>query len=265
VAKRRELRAEESYTVLKISFIFKTSQYYSFFTRNSISASFDPLSICIPKNHSTPEHYYNTMSDTKQSPVSSTRARTSTCVIACTMSSDEESCEEEIPECFTCPLTLEIMEDPLMDRRGNNFERGAIVEWLNRGNTTCPLTRQPLTYSKLIPNAGLRTRIERWKRDKGMIVPSKTDEKPSTSLCMIEAPPNSLMEMRLNYSILASFAFDASNDQQQQQQPRSGRRSRRGSLQNDNYDISPATRRRRLTDILDSALSALRRSPGTDG
>jgi hypothetical protein len=199
------------------------------------------------------------MSGTDQSPVSITRTRTSTCT-----SSDEASYEEEIPECFTCPLTLGIMEDPLMDRRGRNFERDAIVEWLNRGNNTCPLTRQPLTYSKLIPNAALRMRIERWKRDKGMRIPSRTDEKPSTSLYMIEAPPNSLMDMRLNYSILVSFAFDASNDQQQQQQPRSGRRSGRRSLRNGNHSISSATRRRRLTGILDSVLSALRRSPVTD-
>lgn len=81
-------------------------------------------------------------------------------------SSDDEEEEEEQPDpSFICPLTLEVMRDPLMDRKGLNFERHAIVEWLNRGNATCPLTREPLSYSKLVPNAALRLKIEQWKKD----------------------------------------------------------------------------------------------------
>ena len=75
------------------------------------------------------------------------------------------------PSNFICPLTLEIMSDPLMTCKNHlNFERSAIVEWLNRGNTTCPLTREPLSYSKLVPNAALRLQIEQWKRDHGIPV-----------------------------------------------------------------------------------------------
>jgi hypothetical protein len=73
-----------------------------------------------------------------------------------------------IPESFICPLTLEIYRDPLMLRCGKiNFERKAIVEWLDRGNDSCPLTRQPLSYSLLVPNAKLRVEVEEWKRKHG--------------------------------------------------------------------------------------------------
>lgn len=75
--------------------------------------------------------------------------------------------QNEIPESFFCPMTLEIMEDPVMTRLGSNFERKAIIEWINRGNITCPLTRQPLSYSKLIPNSALRKQIEEWKQAHG--------------------------------------------------------------------------------------------------
>ena len=84
---------------------------------------------------------------------------------------EDDEDEDSPPSDFICPLTLEIMSDPLMTCKNHmNFERSAIVEWLNRGNTTCPLTREPLSYSKLVPNAALRLQIEQWKRDKGIPV-----------------------------------------------------------------------------------------------
>jgi hypothetical protein len=196
-------------------------------------------------------------------------------------SSDEEaSCSEhEIPEAFVCPLTLEIMKDPLMDRRGMNFERKAIVEWLNRGNHTCPLTREPLSYSKLIPNAALRMKMKRWKQEHGLLEPSgskstssaiKEDygsEKHPEFLCMIEAPANSMMDVRWNNQIISSLLVNA--DRQIVQRPttpttaatrQTGNR-RFMMRRTDNQTMSPASRRRSLVSVLDSALSAVRRSP----
>lgn len=69
-----------------------------------------------------------------------------------------------IPDDFICPLTLEMMEDPLMTRSGLNFEREVILKWLNQGNSTCPLTRTPLSPSMLVPNAALRNRIRQWQK-----------------------------------------------------------------------------------------------------
>ena len=84
---------------------------------------------------------------------------------------DDDDDPDSPPSNFICPLTLEIMSDPLMTCKNHlNFERSAIVEWLNRGNTTCPLTREPLSYGKLVPNAALRLQIEQWKRDHGIPV-----------------------------------------------------------------------------------------------
>ena len=71
--------------------------------------------------------------------------------------------DESIPENFVCPLTLELMTDPLVSKHGHSFERTAVLKWLEKGNTTCPITRQPLTMSMLIPNVSLRLRIRAWK------------------------------------------------------------------------------------------------------
>ena len=67
-----------------------------------------------------------------------------------------------IPHHFVCPLTLEIMTDPLHSKYGHDFERAAILDWLDQ-NDTCPITRQPLSPSMLISNTSLRLRIHAWK------------------------------------------------------------------------------------------------------
>ncbi|KAL0553368.1 hypothetical protein IC582_007262 [Cucumis melo] len=49
------------------------------------------------------------------------------------------------PKDFVCPITGQIFSDPVTLETGQTYERRAIQEWLKRGNTTCPITRQPLS------------------------------------------------------------------------------------------------------------------------
>jgi U-box domain len=70
----------------------------------------------------------------------------------------------EAPAEFICPISLSVMKNPVMSRDGQNFEKHAILDWLNRGNTNCPLTRQPLKASLLAPNVNLKMKIQRWRR-----------------------------------------------------------------------------------------------------
>ena len=78
---------------------------------------------------------------------------------------ETESEDLDPPSEFICGLTMEIMHDPLMSRYGHNYERAAIVEWLTRGNDTCPMTRRPMKLCDLISNHHLRTRIDEWKEE----------------------------------------------------------------------------------------------------
>jgi hypothetical protein len=41
---------------------------------------------------------------------------------------------DQLPDYMVCPITTEIMEDPVMDLEGNTFDRHAIYEWLDAGN-----------------------------------------------------------------------------------------------------------------------------------
>jgi hypothetical protein len=64
-----------------------------------------------------------------------------------------------LPEAYYCPITQEVMKDPVVDIDGNSYERTAIEDWLAR-NTTSPITRNPLQITDLRPNRALRTCIE---------------------------------------------------------------------------------------------------------
>jgi U-box domain len=76
---------------------------------------------------------------------------------------NEHGVQIPVPRGFTCPVTLELMKFPMVSRQGQVYERQAILQWIERGNGFCPLTRQPLSYSDIVPHHALRSRIECWR------------------------------------------------------------------------------------------------------
>jgi hypothetical protein len=85
-----------------------------------------------------------------------------------------------VPEHFICPISLEIMRDPVMNKGGQNYDRRSILRWLHRGNKNCPLTRQPLVPSQLAPNSALWKTIQEWKKEQGMETEQEEDEEEET-------------------------------------------------------------------------------------
>ncbi|CAM0880521.1 unnamed protein product [Alopecurus aequalis] len=53
------------------------------------------------------------------------------------------------PKDFVCPITSQVFDDPVTLETGQTYERSAIQEWLDRGNATCPITRQHLHVASL--------------------------------------------------------------------------------------------------------------------
>lgn len=70
---------------------------------------------------------------------------------------------------FYCPITCDIMVDPVETSTARTFERSAIEKWLAEGNTHCPLTRLPLDTKILRPNKTLKLSIQEWKDRNTMI------------------------------------------------------------------------------------------------
>jgi U-box domain len=77
-------------------------------------------------------------------------------------SADDVAIELSIPDEFLCPITHEIMRNPLLTRHGQTFEREAILNWLANHDGRCPLTRKQLSVSDLIRHRALEAKIEAW-------------------------------------------------------------------------------------------------------
>jgi hypothetical protein len=61
---------------------------------------------------------------------------------------------------FICPLTKEVMQEPMVSCYGTNFEKAAILKWLNEGNELCPITGNQLRPSNLVTNTKLKQEIQ---------------------------------------------------------------------------------------------------------
>ncbi|WOL18792.1 E3 ubiquitin-protein ligase [Canna indica] len=76
----------------------------------------------------------------------------------------------EIPSYFLCPISLQLMKDPVILSTGITYDRESIEQWIFAGKQqqqqqqrTCPVTRQPLPPDcELTPNHTLRRLIQAW-------------------------------------------------------------------------------------------------------
>uniref|UniRef100_A0A5B6ZM13 RING-type E3 ubiquitin transferase n=1 Tax=Davidia involucrata TaxID=16924 RepID=A0A5B6ZM13_DAVIN len=67
-----------------------------------------------------------------------------------------------IPDDFLCPISLELMRDPVIVATGQTYERSYIQRWIDCGNASCPKTQQKLENLTLTPNYVLRSLITQW-------------------------------------------------------------------------------------------------------
>ncbi|KAM9850689.1 WD repeat, SAM and U-box domain-containing protein 1-like [Aulostomus maculatus] len=67
------------------------------------------------------------------------------------------------PDEFLCPITRELMKDPVIAADGYSYEREPIENWIRGKNKTSPMTNLPLLTTLLTPNRSLKMAIARWK------------------------------------------------------------------------------------------------------
>ncbi|CAM6091192.1 unnamed protein product [Calypogeia fissa] len=67
-----------------------------------------------------------------------------------------------IPANFTCPISLEVMVEPVTLCTGHSFDRSNIERWFAEGEIMCPMTLQILLDPCFVPNKTLRTMILNW-------------------------------------------------------------------------------------------------------
>ena len=104
--------------------------------------------------------------------------------------------EEPPPYNFLCPITQDLMVDPVSLLDGFSYEREAITAWLEEHDTS-PSSGLRLDQKLIIPNHGLRGAIDEWNerqasaRNASLLAPGDT---PSTLRRMQSAARSGIEE-----------------------------------------------------------------------
>ncbi|XP_057534682.1 U-box domain-containing protein 9 [Amaranthus tricolor] len=72
------------------------------------------------------------------------------------------------PPEFRCPLSKQLMQDPVIISTGQTYDRPFIQKWLKAGHRICPITQQVLSHSLLTPNYLIREMIAQWCESRGI-------------------------------------------------------------------------------------------------
>ena len=75
-----------------------------------------------------------------------------------------QSCN--IPEEFICPLSKQLMRDPVIAFDGNTYERVDIEAYLKQNNKS-PVTGEEAEHSIVIPNNAIKKQIAAFQRANG--------------------------------------------------------------------------------------------------
>uniref|UniRef100_A0A5B6YSD6 RING-type E3 ubiquitin transferase n=1 Tax=Davidia involucrata TaxID=16924 RepID=A0A5B6YSD6_DAVIN len=86
----------------------------------------------------------------------------------------KSAADVSIPADFRCPISLDLMQDPVVVATGQTYDRASIRAWIESGHNTCPKTGQTLPHSSLIPNCALKNLIAMWCRQQR--IPFETTE-----------------------------------------------------------------------------------------
>ncbi|XP_077254019.1 plant U-box 8 [Tasmannia lanceolata] len=100
-----------------------------------------------------------------------------------------------LPDDFKCPISLEIMSDPVILSSGHTFDRVSIQRWLDSGNRTCPITKLPLPpHPSLIPNHALRSLISNFTLSSSS--KPQSNHSPQTLLSTLTSPSSPFLSKR---------------------------------------------------------------------
>ncbi|KAK1313228.1 putative E3 ubiquitin-protein ligase LIN-1 [Acorus calamus] len=93
------------------------------------------------------------------------------------------------PKDFICPITSQLFVDPVTLETGQTYERKAVQEWIDRGNSTCPITRHRLKSTQLPKtNYVLKRLIASWKEQNPCPVPVRPETPPPKPARSLSSP-----------------------------------------------------------------------------
>ncbi|KAL1221054.1 U-box domain-containing protein 19 [Cardamine amara subsp. amara] len=112
------------------------------------------------------------------------------CVILGNIDVDDEEEEKEKEEDdlmirgvnvddLRCPISLEIMMDPVILETGHTYDRSSITKWFSSGNIKCPKTGKNLDNTALVDNVSVKQVIQSYCKQNGVVL-TKTNQKKKT-------------------------------------------------------------------------------------
>lgn len=107
---------------------------------------------------------------------------------------------QNIPNSFICPITAEIMKEPVLCKDGHTYEKSEILKWIKDKHNS-PITRQHLTENDMTDNIALRELIEEF---------TKTGEVPKELTITKEDNPFIETEETINNKI--NMTIDSTQD-----------------------------------------------------
>ncbi|XVE72927.1 hypothetical protein DITRI_Ditri11bG0076900 [Diplodiscus trichospermus] len=102
-----------------------------------------------------------------------------------------------IPPLFLCPLSLELMQDPVIVASGQTYDRASIQKWFDTGLTICPKTHQTLTHTNLIPNYMVKAMVASWCEENNLQLFNNTEH---AKLVSISSPSNHISSQDLTHT-----------------------------------------------------------------
>ncbi|CAN0898030.1 E3 ubiquitin-protein ligase CHIP [Linum grandiflorum] len=79
----------------------------------------------------------------------------------------EDDKPTDIPDYLCCRISLDIFRDPVITPSGVTYERGVILEHLQKVGKFDPITREPLEQHQLIPNLAIKEAVQSYLQKHG--------------------------------------------------------------------------------------------------
>ncbi|KAK4735405.1 hypothetical protein R3W88_009666 [Solanum pinnatisectum] len=117
------------------------------------------------------------------------------------------------PEDFRCPISLELMTDPVTVSTGQTYDRASIQKWLKSGNLLCPKTGETLQSTELVPNSSLRNLIQQFCADNGISLAKSRKKNRDISRTILPGNPAAAEAIKFLSEILACRLYFGSDQQ----------------------------------------------------
>lgn len=160
---------------------------------------------------------------------------------------EQKQFRQKVQKQIECPITMQEMEDPVIDKEGNTYDRKNIVRWLNTPGRpkVSPLTRNTLHRKDLKQNKNLKAIIQKFKNGEINLnnpLPNQFFD-PQTGDLMTDPviDSNGFSRERRRQSdvnnfalknILQAYAQTAGKKQQRERRQRQQKRRRQVNIQN---------------------------------